>query len=201
MHWRARAFATSKKSKQVWQVDQMAQNVEIKAKLEPNEFESVKERAAAIATDAPIRFEQVDTFFACTKGRLKLREFADGSAELIAYERPDVTGPKTSSYVRSKCEPDSMKSALDNSLGTIGVVKKSREVFFVGPTRVHLDRVDGLGTFLELEVVLDGQTDEPVNEKSGQKMAHEILAQLEVSNSSLIGVAYFDLLQAKHSTA
>ena len=132
----------------------MGENVEIKARVEADQFAILRRRAAEMATGEPVALHQTDTFFQSRTGRLKLREFADGSAELIFYERPDCEGPKTSTYVRSECQmPSTMKEALSQSNGVLGVVKKNREVFFVGQTRVHLDLVEGLGTFLELEVV------------------------------------------------
>ena len=169
----------------------MARNVEIKARINPDDFGDLRMLAASIATDGPIELNQTDTFFTSTTGRLKLREFPDGSAELIFYERPDCEGPKTSCYVRSDCpSPETMKKALGGALGVLGVVEKNREVFFVEQTRVHLDRVNGLGTFLELEVVL-GPDD---SEESGQQIASEILKRLNVADSQLVACAYFDLI-------
>ena len=91
----------------------MAKNVEIKARIEADQFATLRKRAGEIATDGPIELVQTDTFFQSRTGRLKLREFVDGSAELIFYERPDVEGPKTSNYVRSECaSPSTMKRAI-----------------------------------------------------------------------------------------
>ena len=171
----------------------MAQNVEIKAQIEPSEFDSLRKRAASIATDGPIELVQTDTFFNCPNGRLKLRTFVDSTAELIAYMRPDEEGPKTSDYVRSVCDGKTMLDALTRSLGVIGGVKKQREVFLVNQTRIHLDRVDGLGTFLELEVVLE-QSFGPNAVEKGEQIANEILSKLEVDKSCLISGAYLDLL-------
>ena len=169
----------------------MARNVEIKARIDGAQFERLRQRAAEIATDGPVRLEQTDTFFQARRGRLKLREFADGTAEFIYYERPDCEGPKTSSYIRSQCDsPATMKETLDRAHGILGVVKKKREVFFVNQTRIHLDQVDGLGAFLELEVVLrDGDS-----EDQGEQMARDIMKQLRVSEEQLVSGAYFDLL-------
>ena len=169
----------------------MAKNVEIKARIEADKFEDLRLRSGEMATDGPMELIQTDTFFGSHRGRLKLREFGDGSAELIFYERPDREGPKTSSYVRSTCPaPETMKEALAGSNGILGVVKKDREVFLVNQTRIHLDRVEGLGTFLELEVVL-GEFD---SEELGESIAHKLLDQLDVGQSQLVSGAYFDLL-------
>lgn len=173
----------------------MAQNVEIKARIAKHEFGAIRERTKQIATDGPIHLEQTDTFFACQTGRLKLREFDEGTAELIAYHRPDTEGPKTSTYIRSQCDGETMKVALGRSLGIIGVVQKEREVFFQGPTRIHLDRVEGLGTFLELEVVLDSGHGSAIDKAEGQRVADHLMKTLGIEPTRLIAGAYFDLLQ------
>lgn len=173
----------------------MGRNVEIKARIDGDEFELLRNRVAEISTSGPFELNQTDTFFVSRNGRLKLREFGDSTAELIFYQRPDKTGPKTSDYVLSKCDPDSMRAALTGSNGVVGVVKKTRELFFIEQTRVHLDTVEDLGTFLELEVVLeDNQT-----EQTGEEIANRILATLKVPRSSLISTAYLDLLQSSRS--
>ena len=170
----------------------MPRNVEIKAQIDGDQFEVLRNQVAKLATDGPFDLTQTDTFFDCNHGRLKLREFGDSTGELIFYQRPDRTGPKTSSYVLSKCDPETMLAALTGSNGVVGVVKKNRELFFIEQTRVHLDTVEGLGTFLELEVVLgENQTEE-----SGEDIAKQILAKLNVADSCLISTAYIDLLSS-----
>ncbi|BBS15168.1 hypothetical protein WP5W18E02_02050 [Aeromonas caviae] len=69
-------------------------------------------------------------------------------------------------------------------------MRKQRTLFLVGRTRIHLDRVEGLGHFLELEVVLED--DEP--REVGMQEAHDIMARLGIEHSRLIEGAYLDLL-------
>lgn len=79
--------------------------------------------------------------------------FQDRSAELIFYDRPNCDGPKLSKY--DKCSvPDGsqMASVLSYALGVEGSVRKKRQLFMVGQTRVHIDYVEDLGNFMELEV-------------------------------------------------
>jgi len=171
----------------------MPRNVEIKARIDGDQFELLRKQVTKLATEGPVELNQTDTFFNCNNGRLKLREFGDSTAELIFYQRPDQAGPKTSNYVLSKCDPETMKAALAGSNGIVGVLKKKRELFFIGQTRVHLDTVDDLGTFLELEVVLNGNQ----TEESGQDIAEQILATLNIAQSRLISTAYIDLLRSK----
>jgi adenylate cyclase class IV len=125
------------------------------------------------------------------RGRLKIREFADGSGELIAYERADADAPKESIYTRVPCEsPRLLTRALGAALPVRGQVVKRREVFLLGRTRVHLDEIAGLGCFVELEVVLnDG---EPI--ESGEREAQQLMHALDIPTSALIAGAYIDLL-------
>ncbi len=167
----------------------MAANVEIKAGVADLE----RVRASALRLDVRDRFflEQTDTFFNAPLGRLKLREFADGSAELIGYDRPDQAGPKNSRYEKVPIsDPAALTAALAMTLGVRGIVRKRREVLRVGPTRIHLDDVDGLGQFVELEVVMeDGQ-----ETAQGERIAAELLEALAIPEADLISCAYIDLL-------
>jgi predicted adenylyl cyclase CyaB len=135
---------------------------------------------------------QEDTFLQKKKGRLKKRTLSPEHGELIYYERDDVSGPKRSNYlVYTTSDPNSLKAALSAFLGIRGVVRKQRSFYQVGQTRIHLDEVEGLGTFLELEVVLNpGQSDE-----KGAVIAAELTAQLGIPESDLVEVAYIDLLE------
>jgi predicted adenylyl cyclase CyaB len=170
----------------------MARNIEIKARIKS--VEKLLPRARAIADDGPTEIVQDDTFFSCPNGRLKLRAFSETAGELIFYQRPDQAGPKESFYVISRtASPNTLREALSLAYGQCGRVRKHRTLFMAGRTRIHLDRVEGLGDFLELEVVLsEGETTE-----SGVKVAHELLARLGISPQQLIDGAYVDLLRPK----
>ena len=131
----------------------MARNVEIKARVE--NIGPVFARAAELADEGPVEIVQDDTFFACKNGRLKLRTFPSGEGELIFYRRTDQKGPKESYYVLyPTTSPDALRETLSLAYGQTGRVRKQRTLFMSGRTRIHLDRVEGLGNFLELEVVL-----------------------------------------------
>jgi adenylate cyclase len=170
----------------------MARNIEIKARLA--DIDATLALARPLADGAPELIAQDDTFFNAVKGRLKLRAFADGRGELIYYERPDHAGPKTSFYVLSPtASPDTLREALTLAHGQIGRVRKLRTLLLAGRTRIHLDRVEGLGDFMELEVVLaDG---EPMQD--GVAEAHALMAKLGIGADQLIDVAYLDLLRAR----
>jgi adenylate cyclase class IV len=169
----------------------MPRNIEIKARID--KVEALLVRAQALADGPPQTIAQDDTFFACAQGRLKLRDFGDGRGELIHYRRADAVGPKVSDYVRvPSADPAALREALSRALGVIGRVRKTRLLLLAGQTRIHLDRVEGLGDFLELEVVLrEGQT-----EPDGVAIAEALLARLGVSPAQRLAGAYLDLLGA-----
>ena len=169
----------------------MARNIEIKARVA--DLDALRVRVAAIADSGPIEIPQDDTFFACANGRLKLRVHADGRGELIAYRRADDGGPKVSDYLLSPTNsPDTLRDALARANGVEGRVIKHRTLFLVGRTRVHLDRVRGLGDFMELEVVLgDGDDVE-----GGVREAQDLMARLGIAQEALVQGAYHDLLRA-----
>lgn len=167
----------------------MARNVEIKARVDS--LAAIEPLAAALSGQEPVLIAQDDTFFACASGRLKLRAFADGTGELIFYRRADDSGPKESFYVISPTDaPDTLREALALAYGVIGRVKKRRTVFMAGRARIHLDRVEDLGEFLELEVVLrDNESAE-----AGMEEARTLMAGLGVAPGQLLPGAYLDLL-------
>lgn len=167
----------------------MARNVEIKARVDS--LAVLEPLAAALSGQEPVSLEQDDTFFTCIHGRLKLRAFADGTGELIFYRRADEAGPKESFYSISPTDaPDTLRETLTLAYGAIGRVKKHRVVFMAGRTRIHLDRVEGLGEFLELEVVLrDGESAD-----AGYEEARTLMSSLGVAPTQLVPGAYLDLL-------
>ena len=166
-----------------------ARNVEIKTRIES--VEAITPRVAALADRGPIEIEQDDTFFVCERGRLKLRTFSAGEGQLIFYRRANQTGPKESRFVISPTgSPDSLREALSLAYGTAGRVRKHRTLYLVGRTRVHLDRVESLGHFLELEVVLAAGE----GADAGVKEARALMTALGLSDDQLVEGAYVDLL-------
>ena len=168
----------------------MPSNIEIKARA--RDFEQIRARAEKLS-DTPVQIiPQEDIFFNVEKGRLKLRIIAPDQSQLIYYTRPDQEGPKRSDYHISRSpDPQNLKRVLERAYGIRGVVRKTRYLYLAGQTRIHLDNVEGLGQFMELEVVLeDGQSD-----AEGQKTAEEFMSALGVERGDLIDGAYMDLLE------
>lgn len=167
----------------------VARNIEIKAHIES--VAAMTPTVVAIADEGPTELTQDDTFFRCDAGRLKLRMFSAEGGELIFYRRANQPGPKESFYVRSPTSaPETLREALSLAFGQVGRVRKHRTLFLVGRARVHLDRVEGLGHFLELEVVLAGGE----RAEAGIREAEQLLRKLGVEPSQLIEGAYVDLL-------
>ena len=174
----------------------MARNIEIKARIES--VQALLPRALALADGPAEVIHQDDTFFhvPAGRGRLKLREFADGSAELIHYQRADTGEAKASDYVRvSVTEPLALREALARAYGVLGRVCKCRTLLLAGATRIHLDIVQGLSDHMELEVVLrDGQI-----EAEGVVIAEALMRELGLADAPRVAGAYLDLLALKGS--
>lgn len=174
----------------------MSRNIEIKARVES--IEALATRVAELADEGPVELTQEDTFFRCDAGRLKLRAFSEQSGELIFYARSNQAGPKESFYIISKTgEPGSLRDTLSLAYGQTGHVKKRRTLYLVGKTRVHLDMVEGLGNFMELEVVLGEGEDAQL----GVEVAHNLMAQLGIRSEQLVEGAYVDLISCSQPSA
>ncbi len=164
-------------------------NIEIKAKL----ADAVMVRQ--ILNDRNARFigtdHHVDTYFNVVNGRLKLRE---GNIEnaLIYYKRDDKPGPKKSDVRLYKSKPDSsLKSLLEESMGVLAVVDKVREIYFIDNVKFHIDEVEGLGIFVEIEAI----------DKTGELGQERLLEQCNyylelfgIKENELIPVSYSDLV-------
>ena len=168
----------------------MPANIEIKARA--HDFRRQKQIAQALSDTPEKVLEQEDTFFVTKSGRLKLRILDPEHGELIYYQRADQDGPRQSQYQIARThEPAALKALLMAALPVRGTVKKRRALYLAGQTRIHLDEVEGLGTFLELEVML--RPDE--SEGDGRATAATLMARLGIRESDLVPGAYMDLLE------
>ena len=170
----------------------MPVNVEIKARV--GDVDSLRQRIRALAGGDARVLRQEDSFFQVPSGRLKLRVIDGTQGELIYYDREDEPGPTPSTYlISSVADAEALKEVLSAALGVRGVVRKKRELFMVGRTRVHLDDVEGLGSFMELEVVLaSGESAE-----RGHAEAQELLEALLIQPGDLADRAYIDLVESR----
>lgn len=167
----------------------MAKNIEIKAQIK--NLPKLLTLAKEISDSDEIIINQKDIFYNVPKGRLKLRIFSPQKGELIYYERNDMNGPTESNYFITKIEnPSTLNETLSLALGIKGVVEKKRILFLIGQTRLHVDNVENLGQYMELEVVLrEGQSN-----KNGEDIAKDLMRKLEISDEDLIDKAYIDLI-------
>lgn len=167
----------------------MPTNVEIKARV--RDLASLRARAEALSGGPGQEIPQEDTFFRVPRGRLKLRELSPGQGELIYYEREDARDPKPSHYlIAGTSEPAALRAILTAALGLRGVVRKRRTLYRICQTRLHLDQVEGLGSFLELEVVLAHGQDVA----QGRAIVAELMERLGIAEPDLVRCAYIDLL-------
>jgi homotetrameric cytidine deaminase len=143
-------------------------NIELKA-LDPDPARSLAVCRDLGAEDRGV-LRQRDTYFRTRAGRLKLREEEPGGAVLIQYDRPDEAAARESRYRLTRVQdPDDLRASLDAALGTLVVVDKERHLFLWDGVRIHLDTVEGLGTFVELEGVAPEESDlGPEREKVAQ---------------------------------
>jgi predicted adenylyl cyclase CyaB len=166
--------------------------VEIKARCED------AARVRRYLKDRQARFvgedHQIDTYFVVREGRLKLRE---GTIEntLIRYRRPDQEGPKRSDVELFRTAPDSgLKAVLLSALDVLTRVEKRREIWFIDNVKFHLDRVENLGSFVEIEAISDDGT---ASEEDLRAQCERHMAGIGVREEDLVTCSYSDLLSAE----
>lgn len=171
--------------------NQPRRNVELKARL-PS-LTDAQAMATNLSGGPPLVEHQVDTYFGCRTGRLKLREIGAARAQLIAYSRPDQFDAKLSRYLLvDVADGPALKQLLAESLGVETIVRKTREIYFFRNVRIHLDQVEGLGAFLEFEAVLsDGMK---VDE--GAALVDELSRRFNIQSADRIDLSYGDLANA-----
>jgi homotetrameric cytidine deaminase len=164
-----------------------ARNIELKAR-DPQPARTL-ELALALGAEDRGEIAQRDTYFAGARGRLKLREQEPGDDELIQYRRSDAREARESDYRRVPvAEAAALREALHEAYGTLVVVDKRRRLLLTDNVRIHLDEVEGLGSFVELEGVLGPGTLPPAELTKVERLR----AQLEIGE--LEARSYSDLL-------
>lgn len=164
-------------------------NVELKA-LDPDPERSLAVCLEMGADDHGVLVQR-DTYFRTRAGRLKLREEEPGGATLVAYERPDEARARVSAYrLVPVADPDELRASLDATLGTLVVVDKQRRLLLWRGVRIHLDRVAGLGTFVELEGVAAPGSDLAAERAN----VEELRAALGIGADRVLTGSYSELL-------
>jgi len=171
-------------------------NVEIKAMC-PN-----PDRVRDILQEHNARFigqdHQIDTYFVVETGRLKLHE-GDIENSLIFYERQNDAGPKRSEVQLYETEKESgLKDVLRSFLDELVVVDKQREIYFIDNVKIHIDRVKGLGSFVEIEAIDNSGS---IGEESLRRQCDHFLDMLAIPESDLLTDSYSDMLRASLETS
>jgi len=169
----------------------VARNVEVKARLDGlADARRVAERLGARLTWVD---EQVDRYYQVGEGgRVKLRTCGRAPAELIRYARPETAGVRASEYEVLPVRDPEAHACLVPKTPPVVVVRKMRELWLLDNVRIHLDTVDGLGTFLELEAVVDTLHDEA----RCHAQVHALLPEFGLAERDCVRASYSDLLRA-----
>jgi len=167
-------------------------NIEIKARI--GDPSAIRGRLLSLGAVQKGTDRQIDTYFVVPRGRLKIRE---GTIEncIVWYERPDSAGPKRCDYIIEYYRPGdtslaSIKQILAASLGVRVVVDKIRDIYFIGSVKFHIDTVEGLGSFFEIEAIGDqSSTIEDLHDRCGR-----YLADISIDETMLMRESYCELL-------
>ena len=164
-------------------------NLEFKTRLA--DLQAAMRSARALGADLWGDLRQTDTYFAVPRGRLKLRETAGFQAELIYYERDETAAGRPSDYqVARSPDADALRNVLSAALGVLAVLRKRRTLLLLDTTRIHLDNVEGLGSFLEIEVSVK----DAAAQATAQEHIDSILRGLGFEWSDCIRASYLDLI-------
>ena len=164
-------------------------NIEIKAKS--SRITQIRAYLQAKGAEFKGIDHQVDSYFKVPEGRLKLRE---GNIEhsLIFYRRDNQAGPKASEVYLYRPQADpALKELLENALGLKIVVDKQREIYFIDNVKFHLDEVQGLGTFVEIEAI---DSDGTIGKEKLLEQCNFYLNAFEIEEGDLLENSYSDML-------
>lgn len=166
-------------------------NIELKARVaDLTAAEAVAVRLAGPEPNA--RLSQLDTYFRVPDGRLKLRETKGGRAELVFYRRADSRELRPCEYeIAPVGDADGIKRLLGAAFGVRAVVEKTRTVYLYRNVRIHLDRVERLGAFLEFEAVVP----EGAADAEGEALVRELMQEFSIRPEDLVGESYCDMIE------
>lgn len=174
-------------------------NLELKVACTCDEMTACRQAVVSASLPIVAHLVQRDTYFRVPAGRLKMRRIADEgdgavrhSAELIAYDRPTTADSRWSDYTLDRLSPDqadAREATLRASPGILVIVTKRRDLALWGATRIHFDEVDGLGSFIELETVLTGQS-----EAAARREHETVIRALRLDRLPVVAGSYSDLL-------
>jgi predicted adenylyl cyclase CyaB len=168
-------------------------NIEIKARC--NNPEEIREILKSQNADYKGLDSQIDTYFKVSNGRLKLRE-GNIENDLIYYERENEKGPKQSNIILYKTAQNSqIKEILEKSLGTLAVVDKQREIYFIDNVKFHIDNVRNLGSFVEIEAI---DRDGTIGIEKLTEQCNYYMNLFKIEKNDLIDISYSDMMLNKN---
>lgn len=177
----------------------IARNLELKVEAGADALTAIRTVLTDQETDPVGVQDQEDIYFTAPEGRLKLRTIrsddAERRSELVAYQRGDIDGSRWSSYRILPMAADQgalLITMLELVMPVWVRVRKRREIFLIGATRIHLDTVDGLGEFVELETVISDQS-----QADAEREHHEVIAMLRLRRFPAVAGSYSALLADK----
>jgi len=172
----------------------MARNIESKARCA--DLQRAGAAALGLGATAHAIEQQTDRYFVLDGGRrVKLRVITGVRAELIEYERPESSGVRASDYTVTPVRDEAAGLCLVPKGRPLVVVRKRREILLLDNVRIHLDDVDGLGTFVELEAVVDAHHDD----SACRAQVAKLITALGIAEADLIAASYAELLRASGS--
>jgi adenylate cyclase, class 2 len=183
------------------ETEYMSRNIELKAQC--GDLAAAERAARSLGASPAGRLWQRDTYFACRHGRLKLRQqraidsnypgpIVQTENELIGYDRSDEPQARGCNYTRVPIERgDDLRDTLARTLGITVEVVKTRGVWLWKNVRIHLDEVEGLGTFTEFEAIVDERCDDV----AAHGKIDELIRAFAISGDRIEKVSYSDMLQ------
>lgn len=165
----------------------MNKNLEIKIKLEDaSHINSIRNSLKQYSRSVE---KQIDVYYKVRKGRLKLRIINDKEGSLILYKRAEKKGKRISHYIISKTKDfRELDFILSRQFEILVKVIKKREIFVSKNVRVHLDKVSGLGNFLEIEIIYSKLL-------NAKKQMKELINLLHLDEKKFIKNSYSDMLK------
>ncbi|MBK7096012.1 MAG: class IV adenylate cyclase [Saprospiraceae bacterium] len=166
-------------------------NIEIKARCtDPKKTEEI-----LLSNGAEFKGidNQTDTYFNVKEGRLKIRQ---GNIEnaLIFYSRKNDSGPKQSKFqLYQSSDIEKLIPILTNSLGILTIVKKHRKIFFIDFVKFHIDHLDGLGDFVEIEV---GDLSDTKTVEELESTCNFYIDLLQIQEDDFLCSSYSDMIHA-----
>ena len=166
------------------------ENIEIKIRL--RDFGAVRAKLKKMGARSCGLLVQRDTYFTCPDGRLKLREFPGKTAQLIHYTRPETSARRLSRFNILPVEhPRQFAGFMARVLPVRVVVSKKRQLYYVESARIHLDKVRGLGSFLEIE------SEVRKGRPAARALMLRLMKELAINKRDCIRKSYADLLLKK----